>query len=63
MTRAVLVAALALAAPAAAQAPSGLYGKVITNLRKVTAKTVDEEPKWRVKGNALLSGYQPEKKR
>jgi len=27
----------------------------------VTAKTVDEEPKWRVKGNTLLTGYQAEK--
>ncbi|HEY0519386.1 MAG TPA: hypothetical protein VGC84_07815 [Ilumatobacteraceae bacterium] len=36
---------------------SGAYGKVIRGLRKITAKTVDEEPKWRVKGTKLLTGY------
>jgi hydrogenase small subunit len=30
---------------------------VIRALRGVTAKTVDEEPKWRVKGTKLLTGY------
>ena len=36
---------------------SGAYGKLIRSLRKVTQKTVDEEPKWRVKGTQLLTGY------
>ncbi len=39
---------------------SGAYGKVIRALRSVTAKTVDEEPKWRVKGTKLLTGYKAE---
>jgi len=36
---------------------SSAYGKLIRTLRGVTAKTVDEEPKWRVKGTKLLTGY------
>jgi hydrogenase small subunit len=36
---------------------STMYGKLIRSLRKVTLKTVDEEPKWRVKGTQLLTGY------
>jgi hydrogenase small subunit len=39
---------------------STMYGKLIRSLRKVTLKTVDEEPKWRVKGTQLLTGYKQE---
>ena len=39
-------------------AASGLYGTAIRALRKFTMKTVDEEPKWRRKGDDLLTGYQ-----
>ena len=34
-----------------------MYGGLIRGLRKITQKTVDEEPKWRVKGSRLLTGY------
>ena len=37
---------------------STLYGTVIRSLRGFTAKTADEEPKWRKKGDDLLTGYQ-----
>jgi hydrogenase small subunit len=40
-------------------AASGLYGNVIRSLRRVTAKTTDEEPKWRKKGRELTTGYRP----
>jgi hydrogenase small subunit len=36
---------------------SMLYGTVIRTLRGFTAKTADEEPKWRTKGDDLLTGY------
>jgi hydrogenase small subunit len=36
---------------------SATYGKLIRTLRGITARTVDEEPKWRVKGTKLLTGY------
>jgi hydrogenase small subunit len=36
---------------------SGLYGSIIRGLRDITAKTVDAEPKWRQKGQRLLTGY------
>ena len=36
---------------------SGLYGSAIRGLRKITARTVDDEPKWRVKGKELVTGY------
>ena len=39
---------------------SGLYGKAIRRLRNITTKTVDEEPKWRVPGKKLMTGYQGE---
>ena len=39
-------------------AASTLYGTVIRTLRGFTAKTADEEPKWRKRGNELLTGYQ-----
>ena len=34
-----------------------LYGTVIRTLRGFTARTADEEPKWRKKGDELLTGY------
>ncbi|MFD8968655.1 hydrogenase expression protein HypE [Streptomyces sp. NPDC059568] len=40
-------------------AASGAYGKVIRRLRGVTARTVDKEPKWRRKGEKVLTGYHP----
>ena len=39
-------------------AASTLYGTVSRTLRGFTAKTADEEPKWRKKGDDLLTGYQ-----
>jgi hydrogenase small subunit len=41
-------------------AASGLYGSAIRGLRTVTAKTVDKEPKWRKRGNQLLTGHRRE---
>jgi len=35
---------------------SGLYGSVIRNLRQITGKTVDKEPKWRHPGKELTTG-------
>ena len=42
---------------------SKLYGATIRGLRKITQKTVDEEPKWRTPGKELLTGYKSEWKR
>ena len=39
---------------------SRMYGAAIRSLRKITAKTVDEEPKWRTPGKQLLTGYKGE---
>ena len=39
---------------------SRLYGSAIRGLRKITQKTVDEEPKWRTPGKQLLTGYKGE---
>jgi hydrogenase small subunit len=36
---------------------SSMYGTVIRTLRGFTAKTADEEPKWRKKGDELLTGF------
>jgi hydrogenase small subunit len=36
---------------------SSMYGTVIRALRGFTAKTADEEPKWRKKSSELLTGY------
>ena len=36
----------------------GMYGSVIRTLRGFTARTADKEPKWRVKGPELRTGYQ-----
>ena len=35
---------------------SGLYGSVIRNLRSITGRTVDKEPKWRHPGSKLETG-------
>jgi hydrogenase small subunit len=35
------------------------YGSVIRSLRNITLKKTDSEPKWRKKGNQLLTGYKP----
>jgi hydrogenase small subunit len=37
-------------------AASGLYGGVIRNLRHITGRTVDKEPRWRHKGDTLTTG-------
>ena len=36
---------------------SGLYGGAIRGLRKITLHTLDDEPKWRVPGGDLITGY------
>jgi hydrogenase small subunit len=33
------------------------YGTMIRKLRHVTNKTLNEEPKWRKRGQELLTGY------
>ena len=38
---------------------SQIYGRVITNLRRITLHTADKEPKWRRRGDELLTGYRP----
>ena len=38
---------------------STAYGAVIRRLRGITAKTVDKEPRWRVKGSTLPPGTPP----
>ena len=35
---------------------SGLYGSVIRNLRGMTKRTLDKEPRWRHKGDKLTTG-------
>ena len=37
---------------------SGMYGTVIRSLRGFTQRTADKEPRWRVKGSELRTGYQ-----
>ena len=39
---------------------SKTYGSAIRGLRRITAKTIDEEPKWRTRGSKLLTGYKSE---
>ena len=39
---------------------SGAYGRLIRPLRKITAKTLDDEPKWRKPGKKLTTGYRGE---
>jgi hydrogenase small subunit len=36
------------------------YGPTIRRLRAVTNKSLDREPKWRERGPALTTGYDPE---
>ncbi|HLU45803.1 MAG TPA: hydrogenase expression protein HypE [Natronosporangium sp.] len=36
---------------------SRAYGGVVRRLRRITLNTVDKEPKWRTKGDQLLTGY------
>jgi hydrogenase small subunit len=36
---------------------SGLLGSAVRGLRKITQRTVDDEPKWRSPGKELLTGY------
>jgi hydrogenase small subunit len=35
---------------------SGIYGSVIRNLRGITGRTLDKEPKWRHSGKKLTTG-------
>jgi hydrogenase small subunit len=37
----------------------GAYGRVIRNLRAITNKTANKEPKWRHRGRELTTGYRP----
>ncbi len=37
----------------------GIYGRVVTALRKITNDTVNKEPKWRHPGRELTTGYHP----
>jgi hydrogenase small subunit len=37
---------------------SGLYGRAIRDLRKITLHMLDDEPKWRTPGTELSTGYQ-----
>jgi hypothetical protein len=39
---------------------TGLNVAKVTELRRITAKTIDEEPKWRTPGRTLLTGYKGE---
>src|ERR1041385_6041533 len=40
-------------------ATSGIYGRVIRSLRKITNSTVNQEPKWRHPRAELTTGYSP----
>jgi hydrogenase small subunit len=35
------------------------YGLMVRKLRSITAKTIDDEPKWRHPGQKLTTGYEP----
>jgi len=37
----------------------GVYGRVIRNLRAITNKTANKEPRWRHRGRELTTGYRP----
>ena len=37
---------------------SSLYGRAITTLRTITARTMEEEPRWRARGPELTTGYE-----
>jgi hydrogenase small subunit len=36
---------------------SGVLGKLVRNLRGITERTLDKEPKWRHRGKDLTTGY------
>ena len=38
---------------------SGIYGRIIRNLRRITNATANREPKWRHPGHDLTTGYHP----
>ena len=38
---------------------SGIYGRVIRNLRRITNATANREPRWRHTGRTLTTGYRP----
>jgi hydrogenase small subunit len=38
---------------------SGIYGRIIRNLRRITNHSVNQEPKWRHPGAHLTTGYHP----
>ena len=38
---------------------SGVYGRIIRNLRRITNHSVNKEPKWRHPGEQLTTGYRP----
>jgi hydrogenase small subunit len=38
---------------------SGIYGRIIRNLRRITNATANREPKWRHPGHELTTGYHP----
>ena len=40
-------------------AASGVYGRIIRNLRRITNHSVNKEPKWRHRGEQLTTGYRP----
>ena len=39
---------------------SDCSNRAIDLARRITAKTIDEEPKWRTPGSKLLTGYKSE---
>jgi hydrogenase small subunit len=39
---------------------SGLLGSAIRALRSFTESTLDQEPKWRRRGDKLTTGYEPQ---
>ena len=39
--------------------PSGIYGRIIRSLRRITNTTVNKEPKWRHRRRRLTTGYHP----
>ena len=38
----------------------GIYGSTIRNLRRITTKTVDKEPKWRTRGDPSTHRSDPQ---
>jgi hydrogenase small subunit len=37
------------------------YGVLIRNLRKITNRTLNKEPKWRNNGREYMTGYDPKR--